>query len=195
MERASRHPRNGQVAEFWDEEKTRHNILRRYTADQVNGTEFDPKSIMLYFFPAEWTVNGVGTSANEVLSTLDKQFIAGAKMYPRTGATVADATELEVNAQRRTQASIGKAGEEDVFRFRAKRDGQYVIDTRGPSDVVMKLFGPNSPTALMDEDDDSGVDLNARIAASLIAGDYFVQVRHYNMARGTGSYSIKVREA
>ena len=79
---------------FWDEETTRHNILRKYGADQINGTAFDPDSIMLYFFPASWTLNGVGTHANEVLSALDKQFIAGAKMYPQTGGTVSEATEL-----------------------------------------------------------------------------------------------------
>ena len=37
-------------------------------ADQINGTAFDPDSIMLYFFPASWTLNGIGTKANEVLS-------------------------------------------------------------------------------------------------------------------------------
>ena len=43
---------------FWDEETTRHNVLRKYSVDQINGTDFDPKSIMLYFFPASWTLNG-----------------------------------------------------------------------------------------------------------------------------------------
>ncbi len=105
-----------------------------------------------------------------------------------------DATELKVNAARRTAASIGKIGEEDLFRFTAASDGRYVIDTRGPTDVVMKLFGPNSETALIAEDDDSGIDTNARIAASLIAGDYFVQVRHYNRASGMGDYTIRVRK-
>ena len=62
--------------------------------------------------------------------------------------------------------AIGKAGEEDLFRFTAAADGRYVIDTSGPTDVVMKLFGPNSETALIAEDDDSGIDSNARIAAS-----------------------------
>ena len=57
----------------------------------------------------------------------------------------------------------------------------------------MKLFGPNSETALIAEDDDSGIDTNARIAADLIAGDYFVQVRHFNRASGVGTYSILVR--
>ena len=76
---------------FWNEATARHNVLRKYTADQINGTRFDPESIMLYFFPAEWTLNGIGTKANEVLSDLDKGFAAGAKMYPKTGPTVDDA--------------------------------------------------------------------------------------------------------
>jgi hypothetical protein len=138
---------------FWDEETTRHNVLRKYSVDQVKGTDFDPESIMLYFFPASWTLNGIGTDANEVLSRLDKEFIAGAKMYPRTGGTTTNATELKVNARRRTQVSIGEIGEEDLFRFTAKSDGTYVINTRGPTDVVMKLFGPNNETALIAEDD------------------------------------------
>src|SRR4029434_1979811 len=72
---------------FWDEATTRHNVLRKYSVDQINGTAFDPDSIMLYFFPASWTLNGIGTKANDVLSKLDKEFIAGAKMYPKTGDT------------------------------------------------------------------------------------------------------------
>lgn len=180
---------------YWDEATTRHNILKKYTLDQINGTAFDQNSIMLYFFPADWTLNGIGTEANEVLSAIDKQFIAGAKMYPKAAPTIADATELNVNATRRTAAEIGKFGEEDLFAFTVTRPGRHVIDTRGPTDVVMKLFGPNSPTALIAEDDDSGVDYNARIAADLIEGGYYAQVRHYNRASGMGNYSIRVRRA
>lgn len=179
---------------FWDEETTRHNVLNKYKVDQIIGTEFDPNSIMLYFFPASWTLNGVSTKANDILSQLDKQFIAGAKMYPKTGNTPSEAVELKVNARRRTQASIGKFGEEDLYRFTASASGRYVIDTVGPTDVVMKLFGPNSETKLIAEDDDSGVSTNARIMAYLVAGNYFVQVRHYNQESGIGDYSIKVRK-
>jgi hypothetical protein len=179
---------------FWDEATTRHNILRKYSAAQINGTAFDPASIMLYFFPASWTLNGIGTKANEVLSAMDKAFIAGAKMYPKAGGTISSAVELLVNAKRRVQASIGKVGEENLYRFTAAADGRYVIDTLGPTDVVMKLFGPNSETSLIAEDDDSGLDTNARIASDLIAGEYFVQVRHYSRQSGTGKYSIKVQK-
>jgi hypothetical protein len=58
----------------------------------------------------------------------------------------------------------------------------------------MKLFGPTSETALIAEDDDSGIDTNARISADLIAGNYFVQIRHYNRASGMGNYSVAVRK-
>jgi len=180
---------------FWDADMTRHNILHKYSADQINGTAFDPDSIMLYFFPASWTLNGIATTANDVLSAIDKSFIAGAKMYPGGGAVAADAVPLTVNARRRTQASIGKPGEEDLYVFKAKKGGRYIVDTAGPTDVVMKLFGPGSSTALVAEDDDSGRGLNARIAADLIAGEYHVQIRHYNRQKGSGKYSVKVRIA
>jgi len=178
---------------FWDEATTRHNVLKKYSADQINGTAFDRDSIMLYFFPASWTLNGIGTKANEVLSSLDKTFIAGALMYPGVGSPAPLGTALKVNAAKRTGASIGKAGEEDLFTFTASRDGRYVIGTSGPTDVVMKLFGPGSQTSLIAEDDDSGQGLNARVAADLVAGEYFVQVRHYNKRSGTGKYSVGVR--
>ncbi len=178
---------------FWDEATTRHNILRKYRADQVNGTGFDPESIMLYFFPSSWTLNGIATKANEVLSRLDQAFTAGAKMYPKTGGVASNAVELKVNAARRTPAAIGKMGEEDLFTFTAAADGRYMVDTRGPTDVMVKLFGPNSETALIAEDDDSGVDTNARIVSDLVAGKYWVQVRHYNRQTGMGNFTVKVR--
>jgi hypothetical protein len=56
----------------------------------------------------------------------------------------------------------------------------------------MKLFGPNSKTRLIAEDDDGGAGFNSKIVADLIPGDYYVQVRHYNTSSGTGSYNIKV---
>ena len=180
---------------FWSAAKARHNVLDKYTADQLNGTKFDPKSIMLYFFPANWTLNGIGTEQNEVLSAIDKAFVASARMYPKTSPGVAGAVALKVNARTRTSASIGQPMEEDLFKFTVATGGRHVIDTRGPTDVVMKLFGPNSQTDVIAEDDDSGVDANARIVADLIPGEYFVQIRHWNKATGTGKYSIKVQKS
>jgi hypothetical protein len=176
---------------FWSEEQIRHNVFRKYSVDQVNGTTFDPHSIMLYAFPVSWTLNGVSTKSNEVLSQMDKAFVSGALMYPKSGDTLEDAREMRVNV-RATTMFLRRYGEEDLFVFTVKTDGLHVVETSGPTNVVMKLFGPNSETALIAEDDDSGIAGNARIAASLVRGDYFVQVRHSNRTRGIGKYSIRV---
>ncbi len=104
-----------------------------------------------------------------------------------------DAKELKVGAARRTPAAIGRPGEEDLFKFTVTRGGDHVIDTRGPTDVVMQLYGPDSPTNVIAEDDDSGVGTNARIAAGLVPGLYYAQVRHYNRTGGVGDYTIRVR--
>lgn len=176
---------------FWDEATVRHNVFFKYSVDQINGTEFDAESIMLYAFPAAWTTNGVETRSNDVLSRLDKEFIAGAKMYPKSGTGPSAATELKVGAER-VEASIGKPGEEDLFRFDVAADGVHMMETRGKTDVYMKLFGPNSETSLIDEDDDSGYGLNPRISANLSPGRYYLQVRHYDRSSGTGKYSIGV---
>ena len=177
---------------FWTPSQVRHNVLEKYSADQIRGTKFDPESIMLYFFPGRWTKSGKGTQENDVLSATDKAFIASAQAYPRT-ATV-EAVKLTVNSAAATSARIGTPGEEDVFTFTAKSSGRHIVSTSGQTNVVMKLFGPDSQTSLIAEDDDSGIGENARIIADLIPGQYFVQVRHFSKASGTGSYRIRVRK-
>lgn len=177
---------------FWDEAKVRHNVFRKYAVDQVNGTEFDPRSIMLYAFPAAWTLNGVATESNEVLSDLDKVFIASAAMYPRSAPTHVDATPLTVDGDK-VSAGIGAPGEEDIYTFTVASEGVHEVTTRGSTDVYLKLFGPDSPTALVAEDDDSGYGLNPRIRLPLLPGQYYAQVRHWNIEAGTGKYTIRVR--
>lgn len=179
---------------FWNEAMVRHNVLDKYSVDQIKGTQFDPDSIMLYFFPGTWVKSGIGTHANDALSAIDKSFIASAQAYPKTGPVADDAVELQIDAKKRTAASIGKAGEEDIFKFTVAKGGSYAIDTRGPTDVVMKLYGPNSQTDLIAEDDDSGYAYNARIVANLVPGIYHAQVRHYNKASGLGNYTIVVHK-
>ncbi len=175
---------------FWSVDQIRHNVLNKYSVDQIRGTEFDPDSIMLYFFPVEWTLNGIATKDNEVLSKMDKDFIASAQAYPGRGET--EAVELPVIETSGVAASIGLAGEEDLFTFKVTKPGRYTIETGGQTDLVMKLFGPDNKTQLIDEDDDGGEGYNPRITANLAPGSYFAQVRHYNSTSGTGNYTIKV---
>ncbi len=176
----------------WTLEQIEHNVFRKYSADQIRGTEFDGDSIMLYFFPDEWVVNGSGTKANDTLSDLDKAFIAGEHAYPGRVEPAPTTVDLSVIDMAATPASIGQPGEEDIFRFVADSDGRYTVETTGQTDVVMKLFGPNSQTHVVMEDDDGGVGFNSKIVADLSPGQYFVQVRHYNRSHGTGTYGVRV---
>ncbi|WP_373500592.1 pre-peptidase C-terminal domain-containing protein [Desulfococcus sp.] len=175
----------------WDVATIRHNVLNKYAHDQINGTEFDPDSIMLYSFPKEWTLDGFQAKENTKLSAVEKAFIAGGKMYPGKGVQPG-VVELGVLEHKGTKASIGQAGEEDLYTFTVKSPGRHFMETEGETDLVMKLYGPESRTLLIAEDDDSGTGYNPKISADLAAGKYYLQVRHYNRTGGTGDYEIKV---
>lgn len=175
----------------WDEETIRFNVLDKYQANQIRGTAFDPQSIMLYAFPARWTTNGVSTSENNALSATDKSFVGGPTMYPKPAGGGTGAVDLTVAENAGVEGEIGKVGEVDLYKFTAKTTGTYTIETEGPTDVFMRLFGPNNQTSLVAEDDDSGSDRNARIIRQLSPGDYFVQVRHFSPTE-KGKYRIRV---
>jgi hypothetical protein len=64
----------------WSKKEIDYNIVQKYSLDQLNGTSFDIKSIMLYAFPPELVLNGKGTPENTDLSATDKKFIG--KIYP-----------------------------------------------------------------------------------------------------------------
>lgn len=173
----------------WDLATIENNMFKKYSLEQLNGTALDKKSIMLYAFPPTWTLDGFQSEPNEVLSEVDKTFIGDPVNYPFQDR---GATELPVIETQSTEASIGKPGEQDLFKFTAKTAGRYTIETEGPTDIVMSLCGPERQTNLITQDDDSGTDRNAKIVTELMSGTYYVQVRHYNSTGGTGSYKIKV---
>ena len=64
----------------WDREQVDTNVIDKYDITQINGSKFDPLSVMLYFFPASLTTNGKGTRQNFRLSGVDTEWIS--KSYP-----------------------------------------------------------------------------------------------------------------
>ena len=59
----------------WDKETTDTNIINKYDKTIINGSNFDPLSIMLYFFPSELVTNHKGTNQNLTLSGIDMKYI------------------------------------------------------------------------------------------------------------------------
>lgn len=169
----------------WSRAQVDRNLFRKYDSTRTQFSEFDRQSIMIYPIPNEFTVGDFEVGWNRVLSQTDKAYVG--VMYP---SAVKPATELSVDAPA-VEASIGKHGEEDLYRFSVVVQGRYTIQTEGPTDVVMALFGPDSSRDLVAEDDDSGRGLNAMIVAGLQPGTYRVRIRHYRPT-GTGKYGIGV---
>ena len=75
---------------FWNEEQIRFNVLDKYDSNLLNASAYDPKSIMLYAFPASLTTNGVGTTANAIMSPTDIEWMG--KIYGSTSDKVAPKT-------------------------------------------------------------------------------------------------------
>jgi hypothetical protein len=171
----------------WTREQVDHNLFRKYGRDITHSSVYDPKSIMHYPIPNQFTIGDFEVGWNRELSERDKDFIG--KMYPREEVIV----PLTVGGDA-AQAVIGKHGEEDTFTFDVATEGLHTIETEGSTDVVIVLLGPNNRMEVIAEDDDSGQQFNAKIIADLSPGTYYLRVRHY-WPTGTGNYTVSVSSA
>ena len=59
----------------WSPDVIEHNMFEPYAAGETNFTKLDPKSIMLYPIPSNWTKDGFSVGLNTELSSTDKAFI------------------------------------------------------------------------------------------------------------------------
>jgi hypothetical protein len=65
----------------WPEKQVREQIFERYAVSKTQFTKLDRSSIMMYPFPASWTLDGFSTPWNVALSATDIRFMKG--VYPR----------------------------------------------------------------------------------------------------------------
>jgi hypothetical protein len=61
-------------------QRTYNNLIDRYNAPQTNSSTYDPDSIMLYFYPADFTNNKKGVNPNMRLSLQDMTLLSN--IYP-----------------------------------------------------------------------------------------------------------------
>lgn len=100
--------------------------------------------------------------------------------------------EISVIDTAPVEAMITAPGEKHNYKFTAAKAGQYTIETEGRTDLIMTLYGPDSETKLITQDDDSGAGINPKIVADLTPGIHYLRVQHYDSEGGTGAYKIKV---
>ena len=172
---------------YWSSQQVDVNLFQTYSRTVTQFSEFDQQSIMLYPISEELTVGDFAVGWNRELSPTDKAFIG--TLYRRS----IDGATLEVNGAP-VEAAIGRPGEIDTYRFQIEKDGRYVAETTGPTDVVMALCGPDDDEHRVAWDDDSGKGKNARITARLKSGAYALKVQHF-WSGAIGPYSVSLRSA
>ena len=121
------------------------------------------------------------------------QFMYSNAVHGAEGPAEKPPQELVINGPA-VQGEISAGGERDRYTFRVATAGTHAIETTGNTDTFVSLFGPNSETRLIAEDDDSGPGNLSLLVQNLAVGQYFVRIRHFSPA-STGPYGISVRSS
>ncbi len=119
------------------------------------------------------------------------QFMFSNKVHGAEGPDEKPPNELVVNGPA-VQGEISTGGERDRYTFTVATAGTHSIETTGPTDTFVSLFGPDNESRLIAEDDDSGPGMLSLLVQNLAVGRYFVRVRHFNPS-STGPYGIMVK--
>ena len=161
---------------YWPPEVVDWNILEKHSKSEVEGSEWDPNSIMEYEFgpgliiSPEQYKSGVHPAGG--ISPKDQKWIQ--YWYP-PGKT---AEEIKLNQP--IELNI-KQGEGKEFYFIAPETREYDFQTFGESDTVIVLFEEiNGKRNQLDADDDSAGNWNAHIRYELKKGNkYVLSIRLY----------------
>jgi hypothetical protein len=171
----------------WDRNTTFHNILEKLTSQQVQGSSWDPDSIMEYEFepgmidePQQYDTNGLTPPGT--LSAADKQW--SLKWYPPLQASL---TTLQPFQPAVLDLA---AGQQVDYSIKPTASRKYTVETKGASDTLLVLFEDiNGVPRYLSGDDDSGEERNAKITYKLFQGrTYIVRLRlFYPGASGQAS--------
>ncbi|WP_224995731.1 M12 family metallopeptidase [Cesiribacter sp. SM1] len=164
----------------WDRQKTYHNIIRKLNPSDVQGSAWDPDSVMHYPFgpglilkPAAYHQTGVNPSGQ--ISEKDKDTVL--KFYP---PLIREDGYKLLEPFKSIPLSL-KPTEQANLRIRPTETRTYNIRTFGESDVVAVLFEKRAKRLrYLTADDDSGEDRNAAIQVKLFKGvTYVLRIRVY----------------
>jgi hypothetical protein len=170
----------------WTRETTFHNILRKLSASTVEGSEWDPDSVMHYDFPGglirqpeQYSQAGIHPPGG--LSDADVEEVK--RFYP----PLRDTRYTKLEPFRLEHLDLAPA-EQANFSIEPDERREYTMQTFGRSDTVMVLFEEdrNGDLRFVAGDDDSGTSRNASISEWLDVGKrYVLRVRLYlNYASG-----------
>lgn len=190
----------------WDQRTVREQVIQPTRIELLhNATEFDPKSIMLYAFPASIIAEGpvTATQLNYELSESDRRYIAS--LYPKDSTqpppSVPDEPTgyLPLQLGKPLTGTLPIRGAEIPYGFQIATPGRYIMETFTPAGSreeywVLTLRDARQQVLADDQLGSSPSGLNALIECDLTPGAYRLHLRH-RLRSGLGTYGIVVRNA
>jgi hypothetical protein len=161
----------------WSRAVTFHNIIEKIVPDEVQGSQWDPDSVMHYPFepglilkPVKYT-NGLTPAGG--LSQRDRawalEFYAGQ-----------DVTSFRTLVPLQSAPLALAPGQQAHLQVTPAETRDYEFRTFGTSDAVMALYHRDGNGRPLAQDDDSGENRNAYFKVALKAGQkYLLRVRLY----------------
>ncbi|MCZ2404608.1 hypothetical protein IV498_15830 [Paenarthrobacter sp. Z7-10] len=162
---------------FWSADQTTQNVLKKIDASEVEGSSWDPDSVMEYWFPAGLIKEPArfqgGLNPAGGLSGADKEWVK--KFYPAMGQS------LPVLQPFQSAPLSLAAGSQADFSIEPTESRSYQLATFGSADTVLVLFEKvGEELRFLAGDDDSGTDRNATISVKLFQGrNYVARIRLY----------------
>lgn len=172
----------------WTDEKIHYNILRKIPPDEVQGSSWDPDSVMHYPFKAGLIAQPEKFRTQPLrprggLSERDRAWI-------RTFYPPLDEASFGALTPGRSEVLAIAQGEQQDFVIQPDATRHYTIHTFGSCDTLLALFverdgEPRYVTA----DDDSGENRNASVRVKLVKGEKYilrVQLRYADLTAPPG---------
>lgn len=156
----------------WDAETTKEQIVKRYATDEINGSTFDSKSIMLYFFPGNVVLDpntnkccGTGTNQNMIFSPYDVLYLNYNYPFKDTSMTSEQFTvkffndtfnqqvdiedlKSQLDASRKTDTAPVKKDEEEFMADEMKEE-----DGAAPAKEQYAIRYPSSRRTSVEKDE------------------------------------------
>lgn len=156
----------------WDKPTIYQNILEKLSPQQVQGSTWDPDSIMEYEFepgliaePKQYDKSGLQPPGT--LSAADKSWVA--KWYPPTHEPLSTLRPFE------TMTADLSSGQQMDVAIRPTSSRKYTIETKGASDAVLVLFEEiDGVPRFLAGDDDSGTERKAAVTEKLFEGRKYI---------------------
>ena len=166
----------------WDEGRIRHNILNKHSPENVEGSDWDPNSVMHYPFgpglilAPPSAVNGINPAPG--LSAQDKAQVK--IFYPDLAETnpedegVTPYQELPLLAAGRASNFELAPAEQIDFRIEPDATQKYSIKSFGPADVSMAVFvWRNGDWRFHAGGGNAGNSADAEIQTRLVQGQFY----------------------